>query len=374
MNDDEPTASPEEGSPHFVVSQLFRDAFACHLYMLFSVMFFMESEAKIGSSIKTGGKNRADNQESDETVAMRAECANAMLEAAKAMGKNRNKLWKRGVADDTVVGLPCRISYQMLESATGVIARKAASGDAAIAMIATTVDSCDSLLGTIVAALVDMLHSFEHMAVICAEICCLVSDKPTNKLAVELIREIGRLDTNDDTGKASGIKFVAPFINELAACKPRIVLGNISHILPHLNSEPYYLRSAIVTALGHIVEHIGKSLKTMGNIQISEEEGDQTEISRPTLEKSRGNLLDILEERTYDVSSYTRSSVLKAWISLSHGGSIPVERVISVTILAIDRLKDKTVIVRKQALQVRSPVCSLSCADFILFWSNLVAY
>ena len=57
MNDDEPTASPEEGSPHFVVSQLFRDAFACHLYMLFSVMFFMESEAKIGSSIKTGGKN-----------------------------------------------------------------------------------------------------------------------------------------------------------------------------------------------------------------------------------------------------------------------------------------------------------------------------
>lgn len=365
--EEEPAEAQEGGSTHFVVSQLFRDAFACHLYMLFSVMFFMESEAKIGSSIKTGGRKRTDNQENDETVSMRAECADAMLVAAQSMGKNRNKLWQRGVPDETVVGLPCRIAYQMLESATGVIARKAASGDAAIAMIAATVDSCESLLGTVVAALVDMLHSFEHMAAICSEICCLVSEKPVNKLAIELIREIGRLDTSDDTGKASGIKFVAPFINELAACRPRLVLANISHILPHLNSEPYCVRSAIVTALGHIVDHIGKSLKVpAGSIPASadEEEGGQreeTEMSRPTMEKSRGNLLDILEERSHDVSSYTRSAVLKAWISLSQGGSIPVERVIPVTVLAIDRLKDKTVMVRKQALQVRYPT---GCCSF----------
>jgi hypothetical protein len=32
------------------------DAFACHLYMLFSVMFFMESKAKIGAGLKRGGR------------------------------------------------------------------------------------------------------------------------------------------------------------------------------------------------------------------------------------------------------------------------------------------------------------------------------
>ena len=133
------------------------------------------------------------------------------------------------------------------------------------------------------------------------------------------------------------------------------------------------MRSAIVTALGHIVDHIGKSLKVpAGSIPSSadEEEGGQreeTEMSRPTMEKSRGNLLDILEERSHDVSSYTRSAVLKAWISLSQGGSIPVERVIPVTVLAIDRLKDKTVMVRKQALQVRYPTacCSFFCLIFV---------
>eukprot|EP00980_Cylindrotheca_fusiformis_P021683 scaffold8529_cov137-Cylindrotheca_fusiformis.AAC.13 len=333
-----------------VVSQEFRDAFACHLYMLFSVMHVMESEAKIGSSLKTGGRRRPDSREAEEMIQMRATCADAMLVAAQKMGANRNKLWKRGVPDEAVVVLPCRIAYQMLESATGVIARKAASGDEAIAMIAATVDSCDVLLGTILAALMDMLHSFEHMACICSELCCLVT---TNQLAIELIREIGRLDTHSqDTGKASGIKFVAPFISELALCRPRLVLANISHLLPHLNSDPYYLRSAIVSALGSIVQHIGRSLSTLLHEDGTQGNGESIEMSSPNLEKSRGALLDLLEERAHDVSSYTRSAVLKAWISLVQSGSIPVKRVVSVTAFAIDRLKDKTVMVRKQALQL----------------------
>merc|ERR1740117_2134213 len=116
------------------------------------------------------------------------------------MGQNRSTLWKRGVADDTVVILPCRIAYQMLESATGIIARKAASGDAALAMIAATVDSCPNSIGTILAALMDLMHSYEHLASLCAELCSLVS---TNQLPVELIREVGRLDTSGSGGESA---------------------------------------------------------------------------------------------------------------------------------------------------------------------------
>ena len=95
--------------------------------------------------------------EGEDTVQMRAVCSEAMLTAAKRMGENRFKLWKRGVADESVVLLACRIAYQMLESASGVIARKAASGDAALGMIAATVDSSDSMMGTIIAALMDLI-------------------------------------------------------------------------------------------------------------------------------------------------------------------------------------------------------------------------
>lgn len=347
-----------------VVSQEFRDAFACHLYMMFSIMFLMESETRIGNStsIKSSsrgvgrkkGKNTADSPvEGEDTVQMRAICADTMLIAAKSMGKNRSRLWKRGVADESVIVLPCRIAYQMLESATGIIARKAASGDAALGMIAATVDSSDNMMGTVTAALMDLMHSFEHLASLSAELCSLVS---TDRLAVELIREVGRLDTSgsrgsDSANKASGIKFVAPFVCELALCRPLVVLANMSHLLQHLETDPYYLRSSILTALGHIIEFIGNTLKPNDPTD-SSSSAIESEISPGSMQKSRNSLLDIMQERSRDVSSYTRSAVLKAWIRLAHSGNIPVERILPVTTMAIDRLQDKTVMVRKQSLQL----------------------
>jgi condensin complex subunit 1 len=353
-----PTVAAPCSSRPCVVSQEFRDAFACHLYMLYSVMFFMESESKIGSGIaKRGGGGDSSGVEGEDTVQMRAVCADAMLLAAKSMGKNRFKLWKRGVADEAVVVLPCRIAYQMLEGASGILARKASSGDAALGMIAATADSHDDLIGTVLAALMDMLHSFEHMASLCAELCTMVS---SNRMAMELIREVGRIDTRgsgsgDSGSKASGIKFVAPFVSELALCRPLVVLANISHLLPHLETEPYFLRSAILTALGHIIEYIGTALKRTADSSTDGATGHlaDREIPLANLDKSRTALLDILQARSHDTSSYTRSAVLKAWIRLAQSGSIPVQRTLPVTVMAIDRLQDKTVIVRKQSLQVR---------------------
>ena len=352
--DDEEEETAEFSSSSHVVPQAFRDAFACHLYMLFSVMFFMESEAKVATS-QRGDNNKADS----ETIAARATCADAMLVASQAMGTYRSNLWKRGVPDESVVGLPCRIAYQMLESATGVVARKAASADAAMGMIAATVDSANSLLGTVVAALMDLLHSYEHIAPIVAELCTMVSEEPTNRLAVELLREIGRLDGNhasggDTGGKASGIKNLAPFISELANSRPRIVLSNISLLLPHLKSEPYGLRSAIVNAISRILIYIGKEEAERSNEENEERGVDESEEHHgtQTLAKSRAALLDILAERVHDVSSFTRVAVLKAWISITQSGALPLERLMLVTSLAIDRLQDKTVMVRRSSMQV----------------------
>lgn len=350
--DAEVAESLQEASSSHVVPQAFRDAYACHLYMLFSVMFFMESEAKVATSQR--GENKADS----ETIAARATCADAMLVAAQSMGTHRSTLWKRGVPDEAVVGLPCRIAYQMLESATGVVARKAASADAALGMIAATVDSANSLLGTVVAALMDLLHSYEHMAPLVAELCTMISEEPNNRLAVELLREIGRLDGHnasggDTGGKASGIKNLAPFISELATKRPRIVLSNISLLLPHLNSEPYGLRSAIVNAIGRILVHIGNEENERTN---EEDEGNTEENEgvhgKQSLSKSRAALLDVLAERVHDVSSFTRVAVLKAWISITQSGALPLERLMLVTSLAIDRLQDKTVMVRRSSMQV----------------------
>lgn len=338
--------------------------------MLFCILFFIESEAKSEKLNNTATEKNS--VESNETLKVRSACADAMLAAAQAMAKHRTVFWQRGVPDESVVVLPCRIAYQMLERATGVLARKAACAEQALGMIACTVDSADCLLSTVTAALMDLLHSYEHMAGLTAELCVMVSESPTNRLATELLREIGRLDTGGGSGDgrasaASGIKFVAPFLSELAAARPRLVLANLSYILPHLDSEPYNMRSSIVTAVAHILTHLAKQQQqqqqqeqipyesSMVNNVGNDNDNTVEDQSRAPVDvtKSRTALLDLLMDRVYDVSSFTRATVLKALISLTASGSLPRERVLPLTKLAMDRLQDKTVMVRKQSMLVR---------------------
>lgn len=361
-------------SSSFVVSQSFRDALACHIYMLFTVMFLTESKEKLGKSLNSatssssgrGGskskskssKSKGHNTDVEDLAASRAACAEAMHHASLAMSEHKSRLWRRGVVDEAVVGLPCRIAYQMLESSTGVIARKASSGDAALQMIAATVDSAPCLLNTVVAALVDLLHTYDHIAPLVAELCCIVNEQV---LATELLREIGRLDTtegsNDTGGKASGIKNIAPFISELAAVRPRVVLSNISLLLPHLDSEPYIMRSAIVNSIGHILVREDQTLMENNDDNGGRDEENKDERHVVNMAKTRSSLFDILCERTCDITSFTRAAALKVLNDLTEKQSLPLDRIMPVTAIAIDRLQDKAVMVRRYAMQV-SCVCA----------------
>ena len=369
----------------YVVPQSFRDALACHIYMLFTLMFLTESKEKLGKSLGTtttgskgsaGGNNgkskKTPTDKGDDLIASsRTTCAEAMHVASITMANHKSKLWKRSVPDEAVVGLPCRIAYQMLESATGVLARKAASGDQALKTIAATVDSAPCLLNTVVSALVDLLHTYDHMAPMVAELCTMVNEHPTNVLAMELLREIGRLDTSaySDSAagnKASGIRNVAPFISELAAVRPRVVLSNISLLLPHLDSEPYVLRSSIIHSIGQILVREDQSLIEMKK----DKEGDSSdegssggdgasnkeECRIANMAKTRTSLFEILCDRTRDITSFTRAASLKVLNDLTEKQSLPLDRIMPVTVIAIDRLKDKTVMVRRNAMQVRKIV------------------
>jgi condensin complex subunit 1 len=339
--------------------------------MLFSIMFLMESEVKGTHGLDRRAENKEDNSERDE---LRSRCAKAMLSAAKSMCTNGSHLWQRGVADEAIAMLPCRIAYQMLESSTGTIARKASSGDIALEILAVSIDTSENLLSNIVAALMDLLHAYEHIAPLAVELCCMVKENPNNRLASDLIREIGRLRiTGGDGAKASGIRNLTPFISELAKVRPHLVLSGISHLLPHFNADSYSIRSAITAAIGCILVHIG-------SISDKSEHDNHHKLN---LSKSRNTLLDILSDRVLDVSSFSRSAVLKAWISIVSSNALPLDRLMPVTTLAADRLLDKTVVVRRSAMQVRDTIYTCEPEHFLkilivsfsclrLFWNTIL--
>ena len=49
-------------------------------------------------------------------------------------------------------------------------------------------------------------------------------------------------------GERAGVRAVGPFLEELAACLPRVLARQMSLVLPHLGGSSYTLRSSIVTA------------------------------------------------------------------------------------------------------------------------------
>jgi len=354
-----------------VLHEAFTDALACHVYMLYSLHSTLEVGAKHNNSGKSNtsssNNNKNGRHEMADTAEARILCAEAMLEVAVALHEHTSSLWKLGVANEDVIGLPCRVAYQMIENSINVTSRRAASGDVALKILAVSLDSpaASILMNTIVGALIDLMHSFEHVAPMIADLCCRTEKEETAMtLSNELLRGFGQIDiVGTGDAKASGIKFFAPFISELALKKPRLVLANISFLLPYLGSDSYHLRSAIVTAIGYFVSAHKATiddgikadhLSSYDKRQLKHEaEDDALRKTDDNIDNNISSLLDLLEARVYDNTSFTRSATLKSWAYLISCDAIPLDRVLSVTKLAIDRLQDRSVHVRRSAMQVR---------------------
>lgn len=106
------------------------------------------------------------------------------------------------------------------------------------------------------------------------------------------------------------------------------------------------MRSALIQCMGLIVLH----LKTLvdGTSNAAPEEDEEVNVAQLT--RVRDSMLDMLTERVHDCSGYTRAVVLKTWASLAEANAIPIERLLNVTDIGLDRLMDKIAAVRRAAL------------------------
>jgi len=334
----------------------FKDAYVMHLYFLFSAMSTLETHGKLN---KKGGGKKSEDKTKEKTVEESMLLAMETISmCSKTMCVHANRLWKFAVAEEDVISLPTRISYQILE--TPSISKVMKSN--VLHTISSALTFSESFTTTIIAALVDLMHSFEHVSPLVAELCGFPSVPET--VTVELLRDISRMNWSD-TNYSKGVKYVAPFVAELAKRKPHTVVTNISLLLPHLDSEPYTLRNSIVQAIGHIARSAAPA-DSEDEEDVVDEEGEDAEDAEnedakeqkkrlsksETHKKTVSSLLDVLTERAHDISSFTRAAVLKAWSSIVENDALPLDRVQPVTLLAVDRLQDKTVMVRRSAMQL----------------------
>lgn len=197
-----------------------------------------------------------------------------------------------------------------------------------------------NLLPTFPPAFVHLLMNSDKLSPYVAELCrVMLIDHDLPMVIGNILREIGRLNGHNLARLSKASESLGMFLTELAQRLPTEIFKYISVIIPHLDGESYKMRNGIIQMIGVLIKYCSKH-----------EEPDVEK--RKSIDKEREKLLDLLEIRTKDVVSFSRSRALRTIHDLIFTQCIPANRRPSIIDLAVDRLTDKNAIVRKSAIML----------------------
>ena len=281
----------------------------------------------------------------------------------QALCTEPSHLWNMGVVQENYLRGMWSISLMMLEERPqgvgGVGAVESTTRALCVAVItksSSLFDPSSGALSSLSNALLNAIINAEHMPNFAAEICNKSRQTP---LCSELVKDISHMSL---LSTSTGVKNIGAFIEALARVNPDLMTQYWPILGVQIDSRAYQIRSSLLHAMGLVIsyihtasaDHTSEVIEEEGADEDKEEEdnegGNAKNLNR--LCRLRDDLLDLLTDRTHDVSPYTRSAVLKVWVYLLESKAVPVRRINAVAELAVDRLKDKTASVRKQALSV----------------------
>ncbi|KAK2516781.1 Ncapd2 [Columba guinea] len=263
------------------------------------------------------------------------------------------QLWGGSVVEEEFVSLVTGSCYRILENPSIGLQKYRATRETVTRLLAMALNHYDHQFNATL-KITQMLQHFEHVASVFAQAVSLwATEYGLKSLVGELLREIGQKCTQDSTRDVSGMKGYAIFISELAEQIPALMLSNISVLLCHLDGESYMMRNAILAAMAEVL------------VQVLN--GDQLEeAARGT----RDQFLNILQAHVCDINGFVRSRVLQLFTRIVQCKALPLTQFQSVVSLAVGRLKDKSVVVVKNAIQLLAAFlsnnpfsCKLSCTD-----------
>lgn len=171
------------------------------------------------------------------------------------------------------------------------------------------------------------------------------------------------------------------------------MLRSLPLLLSLLDGEPYTLRLAVVQSLGLLVEKTsGKKEEASGKVESKaqyanvvakrasilvrrqsmaeiareEEKGKEGDSSEPREAeekpmdlKGATQVISLLQSHTQDSNAFVRAASLRTLSTLCEKGFIPLSLFVGLTESCVERLKDKAVLVRKNAIGVSCRVFPL---------------
>lgn len=242
------------------------------------------------------------------------------------------KLWNPPVVEEDFVSLISNACYKMLEDPAISSVKMKPMRESIFQILGTLVSRYQHGLSCTV-KVVQLLKIYEHLCTPLAEcVVALVQDYGCRGFLKEIVREISE---SDSIYEANGSKAFSIFLTEISKMSSSLILPIMSHLLPHLDNDPYTMRNCVLEIIGEVVIQslTAESLDDM-------------------LRDTRNTFLDHLQEHLIDTNAYVRSKALKVWQRLAQEKSIPLSRFGDLLSDVVERLGDVSWTVVRSAVQL----------------------
>eukprot|EP00939_MAST-03C_sp_MAST-3C-sp1_P000112 g112.t1 len=294
-----------------------------------NVYFALKLSERIVAFVKRDGKKKGNPALIVKGVGVLQMIAATFSEILRLVGR----FWECGIPEESFLTLFLKFSQKVLEEK--VIVSNKSLRTSVTHLLAFLGNNFSSSATSVRVAMQQLLMTHEHCCDPLVDVIDVIVNKfEDTQFVAEFLRDSVARDIEGSRDSA-GIKNIANFISALSQRAPALMYANTSILLPLLNSGNYNIRNAVIVSLGQLCIACANGTTVLsGN------------------GSARNTFLDLLQERCYDVTAFSRSCCLKVWSTMCREKAIPTERVLVITKLAIDRTMDKSAIVRKNAMRL----------------------
>ncbi|XP_050089414.1 condensin complex subunit 1 isoform X2 [Anopheles aquasalis] len=239
------------------------------------------------------------------------------------------KLWDPPVCEESFVDVICDICYRTLEQH---FVRSRSIADSVFQILGTAIKRYNHSLSFPVRILQILEHVEASISPIAAGVLLLYEEFGIVSIYPVIIKEIiERLSA--DAADVQTARFFGQFLVELGMSAPKLIIPHLSTLSEELlNLDSYTLRNCVLQIMGEAI------VSELTSEDLTDE-----------LKETRDEFLEDLLNHMMDVSAHVRSKVLQIWLQLKERDAVPLSWIHKVLKVAVERLQDKALLVRKQA-------------------------
>jgi len=317
------------------------------------------SKQKIGSLLDSAKeeKNNQSKDLNDESSKINAE--NFLKCLTRIATSNIKFLFKNKIIEDDLMNSMIKICFDILEiSNENKSVQNKEKIFETLQILITKYQSNQNIhiiLIKLTTKIVNLIYCQESLVSYLSDFVVLAinGDSNMNKLAVDIIHETSKTIFEDENMDSQGLKNVGKFMVILSEKSPKTIYNNISSLLRLFDSESYVIRNSLVEVISNVIINILCNLDDIQDVD-----------TRNNYLKTKEKFIEILFDRIYDKSGFSRGKVLHIFEKLCEHNTISVNNYNRLLKEASGRLKDDKANVRRRAISLISKIIIIYATIF----------